>query len=85
MARTNKPKKEKPPETTEEFVERIGKQDTKRNGLRIRFGFTKRTALTPVGTSSGAAVRALPHPGRRGHPRTPVVARRTDRVAARPD
>ena len=43
MARTNKPKKEKPTETTEEFVERIGKQDTKRNGLRIRFGFTKRT------------------------------------------
>lgn len=43
MARTNKPKKEKPPESTEEFVERIGKQDTKRNGLRIRFGFTKRT------------------------------------------
>jgi hypothetical protein len=43
MAGTKKTKKEKPPETTAEFVERMGKQDIKRNGLRLRFGFTKRT------------------------------------------
>ena len=43
MPRTKKEKKEKKPETTVEFVERMGKQDIKRNGLRLRFGFTKRT------------------------------------------
>ena len=43
MPRTKKEKKEKKPETTAEFVERMGKQDIKRNGLRLRFGFTKRT------------------------------------------
>ena len=42
MPRTKKQKKEKPPETTAEFIERMGKQDIKRNGLKIRFGFTKR-------------------------------------------
>lgn len=34
-----KTKKEKKPETTEEFVQRLAKQDVKRNGLRVRFGF----------------------------------------------
>ena len=43
MAATKKTKKEKKPETTAEFVERMGKQDEKRSGLKIRFGFTKRT------------------------------------------
>jgi hypothetical protein len=43
MPRTKKQKKEKQPETTAEFVERMGKQDIKRSGLKIRFGFTKRT------------------------------------------
>ena len=43
MPRTKKQKKEKKPETTAEFVERMNKQDEKRNGLRLRFGFTKRT------------------------------------------
>ena len=39
MARIKKPKKEKKPETTAEFIERMAKQDVKRNGLRRRFGF----------------------------------------------
>ncbi len=39
MARFKKPKKEKKPETTEEFVARVSKQDVKRSGLRIRLGF----------------------------------------------
>ena len=43
MPRIKKPKKIKPPETTAEFVERMGRQDIKRSGLKIRFGFTKRT------------------------------------------
>ena len=42
MPRIKKPKKEKPAETTEQFVARMGKQDTTRNGKRVRFGFTKR-------------------------------------------
>jgi hypothetical protein len=39
MARLKKPKKEKKPETTAEFITRVGKQDIKRSGLRIRLGF----------------------------------------------
>lgn len=35
-------KQEKSPESTAEFVARINKKDEQRNGLRIRFGFTKR-------------------------------------------
>ncbi len=42
MPRIKKQKKEKKEETTAEFIERVNKQDEKRNGLRIRFGFTKR-------------------------------------------
>ena len=42
MAATQKQKKEKKAETTEEFIERVSKQDVKRNGLKVRFGFTKR-------------------------------------------
>lgn len=42
MPRTKKEKKQKPVETTEEFVARVTKQDETRNGKRIRFGFTKR-------------------------------------------
>ena len=42
MPRIKKPKKEKPAETTEQFVARVGKQDETRNGKRVRFGFTKR-------------------------------------------
>ncbi len=42
MPRIKKQKKEKKAETTAEFIERVNKQDEKRNGLRIRFGFTKR-------------------------------------------
>ncbi len=41
MASTKKPKKEKKPLTTAEFIEQVNKQDVKRNGLKIRFGFTK--------------------------------------------
>ncbi|MDA0798624.1 MAG: hypothetical protein O2884_08130 [Chloroflexi bacterium] len=41
---TSKPvKKEKKQKTTEEFVARVNHVDSKRNGLKIRFGFTKRT------------------------------------------
>jgi len=43
MPRVPKPKKEKKPETTAEFVDRMNRQDIKRSGLKIRFGFTKRT------------------------------------------
>jgi hypothetical protein len=43
MPTTKKQKKDKKPETTAEFIERMGKQDIRRNGLKIRFGFTKRT------------------------------------------
>ncbi len=42
MPRIKKPKREKPAETTEQFVARVSKQDETRNGKRIRFGFTKR-------------------------------------------
>ncbi len=42
MPRIKKQKKEKKSETTAEFIERVNKQNEKRNGLRIRFGFTKR-------------------------------------------
>ncbi len=42
MPRIKKQKKDKKEETTAEFIERVNKQDEKRNGLRIRFGFTKR-------------------------------------------
>ena len=42
MPRIKKQKAEKKPESTEEFIERMGRQDIKRNGLKIRFGFTKR-------------------------------------------
>lgn len=43
MPRVKKPKKEKPAETTEQFVVRVGKKDETRNGKRVRFGFTKRS------------------------------------------
>ena len=43
MSTAKKTKKEKKVETTAEFVARVGKQDEKRSGLKIRFGFTKRT------------------------------------------
>ena len=42
MPRIKKPKKEKPAETTEQFIARAGKQDETRNGKRVRYGFTKR-------------------------------------------
>jgi hypothetical protein len=42
MAASNKAKKEKKEETTAEFVARMNKQDDKRHGHKIRFGFTKR-------------------------------------------
>lgn len=42
MALKQKQKKEKKAETTAEFIERVNKQDIKRNGLKVRFGFTKR-------------------------------------------
>ena len=42
MPRIKKPKKEKPAETTEQFIARVGKQSEARNGKRVRFGFTKR-------------------------------------------
>ena len=41
MAATKKTKTPKKPLTTAEFIEQINKQDVKRNGLKIRFGFTK--------------------------------------------
>ena len=42
MPRIKKAKKEKPAETTEQFVARVSKKDEARNGKRVRFGFTKR-------------------------------------------
>ena len=42
MPRIKKAKKEKPAETTEQFVARVSKKDETRNGKRVRFGFTKR-------------------------------------------
>jgi hypothetical protein len=42
LPRIKKQKKEKKPASTAEFVEQANKQDEKRNGLRLRFGFTKR-------------------------------------------
>ncbi len=42
MPRIKKAKKVKPAETTEQFIERMGKKDEIRNGKRVRFGFTKR-------------------------------------------
>jgi hypothetical protein len=42
MATEKLPKTAKKRETTAEFVERTNKQDVKRNGLRVRYGFTKR-------------------------------------------
>ncbi len=41
MARV-KPKREKPQETTEEFVQRINRKEGKRNGLKQRFVWQKR-------------------------------------------
>ena len=41
MPTTKKPKTEKKPLTTAEFIEQVNKQEVKRNGLKIRFGFTK--------------------------------------------
>ena len=41
MTIIKKPKKEKKPLTAAEFIEQVNKQDVKRNGLKIRFGFTK--------------------------------------------
>lgn len=38
MPRVKKQKAEKKPETTAEFVERMGKQDVKRNGLKRHVG-----------------------------------------------
>ena len=43
MADSKQQKTEKKAETTAEFVARTNKQSEKRNGLKIRFGFTKRT------------------------------------------
>ncbi len=42
MPRIKKEKKEKPAETTEQFIARMSKQDETRNGKRVRYGFTKR-------------------------------------------
>ncbi len=42
MPRIKKPKREKPAETTAQFIARVSKQDESRNGRRVRFGFTKR-------------------------------------------
>ena len=39
MPSTKKTKTEKKTHSTEEFVEKLAKQDVKRNGLRVRFGF----------------------------------------------
>ena len=39
MPRIKKQKREKKPETTAEFIERMAKQDVKRNGLKPRLGF----------------------------------------------
>ena len=42
MPRIKKAKREKPAETTEQFIQRVSKKDEARNGKRVRFGFTKR-------------------------------------------
>ena len=42
MADPKQEKQEKKAETTAEFVARMSNQDEKRNGRRVRFGFTKR-------------------------------------------
>lgn len=39
MPRHKKIKQDKKQETTEEFVARMAKQDIKRNGVKVRFGF----------------------------------------------
>ena len=39
MPASKKTKTEKKTESTEEFVKKLEKQDVKRNGLRVRFGF----------------------------------------------
>ena len=39
MPASKKTKAEKKTESTEEFVKKLAKQDVKRNGLRVRFGF----------------------------------------------
>tara|TARA_Y100000590_G_C15607512_1_gene972547 strand:+ start:670 stop:813 length:144 start_codon:yes stop_codon:yes gene_type:complete len=39
MPASKKTKTEKKSESTEEFVKKLAKQDVKRNGLRVRFGF----------------------------------------------
>lgn len=41
MPRIKKQKKVKKPETTAEFVDRMGRQDIKRNGLKRRVAFHK--------------------------------------------
>ena len=38
MPRIKKPKREKKPETTAEFIERMARQDVKRNGLKRHVG-----------------------------------------------
>ena len=43
MPRIKKPKREKPVETTEQFIARASKKSETRNGKRVRFGFTKRS------------------------------------------
>ena len=43
MPRVKKPKREKPVETTEQFIARVSKKGETRNGKRVRFGFTKRS------------------------------------------
>ena len=40
MPRIKKAKKEKPAETTEQFVARVSKKDETRNGKRVRFPST---------------------------------------------
>lgn len=43
MADSKSQKKNKKQETTAEFVARVNQAESKRNGLKLRFGFTKRT------------------------------------------
>jgi hypothetical protein len=43
MAASKPAKKEKKQESTAEFVARVNQVESKRNGLKLRFGFTKRT------------------------------------------
>ena len=42
MPRNKKQKREKKPETTAEFIERMARQDVKRNGLKRRVGLHHR-------------------------------------------